>query len=375
MAADWLFWAIAAAAAALCLGAVLAPLLRGAARGERRASHDMQVHRDQLREIDTDLARGVLSEAEAAATRIEVSRRLLAAAEAEAAERTATTAPRTLRRAAPLLFAALVLAGLGLYALLGAPGLPDQPLAARQARETDDATLVARLQKALETRPDDLVGHRLLAQSLAGLDRWPEAAAAQAQVLAILGDQATASDLVDLAEAQIIAAGGFVHPEAAATLQRALTLDPQDPAGRYYAALADLQAGRADAAYRTWSTLVADGPPDAPWIAPARAGMAEAQRLASAPPGPSAADLAAAEDMPPAERQAMIQAMVDQLSDRLAREGGPPEDWARLVRSLGVLDRRGDAAAILAEARQAYANDGAAQEILDAAAHDAGIAQ
>ena len=101
MAADWLFWAIAAAAAALCLGAVLAPLLRGAARGERRASHDMQVHRDQLREIDTDLARGVLSEAEAAATRIEVSRRLLAAAEAEAAERAATTAPRTLRRAAP----------------------------------------------------------------------------------------------------------------------------------------------------------------------------------------------------------------------------------------------------------------------------------
>ena len=130
-------------------------------------------------------------------------------------------------------------------------------------------------------------------------------------MLAILGDQATASDLVDLAEAQIIAAGGFVHPEAAATLQRALTLDPKDPAGRYYAALTDLQAGRADAAYRTWSTLVADGPPDAPWIAPARAGMAEAQRLASAPPGPSAADLAAAEDMPPAERQAMIQGMVD----------------------------------------------------------------
>ena len=93
MAADWLFWAIAAAAAALCLGAVLAPLLRGAARGERRASHDMQVHRDQLREIDTDLARGVLSEAEAAATRIEVSRRLLAAAEAEAAEKASTTAP------------------------------------------------------------------------------------------------------------------------------------------------------------------------------------------------------------------------------------------------------------------------------------------
>jgi cytochrome c-type biogenesis protein CcmH len=68
------------------LALVLAPLLRGPDRLARRASHDMQVFRDQVREIDADLARGVLSAEEAAATRIEVSRRLLAAADAEAAE-------------------------------------------------------------------------------------------------------------------------------------------------------------------------------------------------------------------------------------------------------------------------------------------------
>ena len=87
MQGDWLFWGIAAALAARLPRPRASPRCCAApAAAERRASYDMQVHRDQLREIDADLARGVLSEAEAAATRLEVSRRLLAAADAEAAE-------------------------------------------------------------------------------------------------------------------------------------------------------------------------------------------------------------------------------------------------------------------------------------------------
>ena len=56
------------------------------------------------------------------------------------------------------------------------------------------------------------------------------------------------------------------------------------------------------------------------------------------------------------------------------REGGPPEDWAQLIRSLGVLGRRDEAAAILAEARTKHADDPAALAELDAAARDAGLA-
>ena len=70
----------------------------------------------------------------------------------------------------------------------------------------------------MKTRPDDLQGHRLLAQSLASLQRWPEARAAQERVLAILGDRAAARDFVDLAELRILAAGGYVSPEAEAAL-------------------------------------------------------------------------------------------------------------------------------------------------------------
>jgi cytochrome c-type biogenesis protein CcmH len=405
--ADWLFWTIAAGLALGSLALVFAPLLRGAAPAARRASYDMQVFRDQLREIESDRARGVLSEDEAAATRVEVSRRLLAAADAEAAEPAAAAGPRRVSRGAvPAVMSALLIAAAGLYAVLGAPGLPDDPLRARLAREAaaraarptqaeveamvaargleaapvapEDEALVAKLQQALESRPDDAQGHRLLARSLAALGRWSEARAAQERAVEIAGDQATAQDLVDLAELRILAAAGYVSPEAEAALARALALEPSNPVGRYYSGLTLLQGGRPDLAYRIWSALLAEGPPDAPWIAPIEAEIDEVARLAglpprAAPPGPGPADVDAAAGMPPEERQAMIEGMVQQLSDRLAAQGGPPEDWARLIRSLGVLGRRDEAAAILAEAREKHADDPAALAAIDAAARDAGL--
>jgi cytochrome c-type biogenesis protein CcmH len=69
-----------------------------------------------------------------------------------------------------------------------------------------------------------------------------------------------------------------------------------------------------------------------------------------------------------------ITAMVDGLAARLAAEGGPPEDWARLIRSLGVLGRQDEAQAILAEARQRHAGDAPGLAAIEAAARDAGLA-
>jgi cytochrome c-type biogenesis protein CcmH len=293
-------------------------------------------------------------------------------------------------------------AAVGLYAGLGAPGLRDQPLAARQAREAaaraerpgqaaaeamvaanapapplagEEAELVARLEQVLKERPQDIEGHRLLARSLASLGRWPEARAAQERVVELLGDRTTAADLVDLAEARILAAGGYVSPEAEAALARALALDPEDPVARYYSGLTLLQGGRPDLAHRVWSRLLAQAPPDAPWIEPLRAGVAEAARLAGLAPGPSAADVEAAGAMAAEDRQAMIEGMVSGLAERLASEGGPPQDWAQLIRSLGVLGRPDEAASVLAEAREAHAGDAAALAAIEAAARDAGLAR
>ena len=81
----------------------------------------------------------------------------------------------------------------------------------------------------------------------------------------------------------------------------------------------------------------------------------------------------AAEDMTPMERAEMIQGMVGQLADRLAVEGGPPEDWARLISTLGVLGDTARAEAISREALQVFAGNSAAISLIEEARARAGL--
>jgi cytochrome c-type biogenesis protein CcmH len=80
----------------------------------------------------------------------------------------------------------------------------------------------------------------------------------------------------------------------------------------------------------------------------------------------------AAEAMSADDRQAMIQGMVEGLATRLATEGGPPEDWARLIAALGVLGQTERARAILSEARTVFP-DAAMRAPIEAAAAQAGL--
>ena len=77
--ADWMFWA-AAGAMALGVLAVLVQAMRQAPAGVEDAGQaDLRIYRDQLTEIDRDVARGTLPQAEAVRLRTEVQRRLLEA--------------------------------------------------------------------------------------------------------------------------------------------------------------------------------------------------------------------------------------------------------------------------------------------------------
>jgi cytochrome c-type biogenesis protein CcmH len=73
------------------------------------------------------------------------------------------------------------------------------------------------------------------------------------------------------------------------------------------------------------------------------------------------------------ERMEMIQGMVSGLAERLATEGGPPSDWARLISAYGVLGRTDTAAAVYAEAQQVFGENQGALDIIDRAAERAGI--
>jgi len=91
--------------------------------------------------------------------------------------------------------------------------------------------------------------------------------------------------------------------------------------------------------------------------------------------GPNADDIANAQTMTEGDRQDMIRGMVSQLATRLADEGGPASEWARLISAYGVLGETGNAAAIWAEAQTVFAGADAELATLRAAAEAAGVAQ
>ncbi|WP_370541602.1 c-type cytochrome biogenesis protein CcmI [Actibacterium sp. 188UL27-1] len=403
-----MFWAIAGVMVAIVALAMIAAFVRGQHGNSGRVS-DIAVYKDQLAAVDRDLARDVVTEEEADRLRTEIKRRILDADRAGTQEVT-TTAPKT-----PSLIAAalsvVVLAGgsYGLYQRLGAPGYPDLPLAKRielaqiaRANRPDQAAaeaqqperppaeiseefsaLMTQLRNAVAERPNDLRGHELLVRNEAGLGNLTAAWQAQDRVIGIKGDNATAEDFVGLAELLIQAAGGYVSPEAEGALAQALGRDRSHPVGRFYTGLMHSQTGRPDLAFGFWEPLLRQSQATDPWVNPIRAQIEEAAFLAgieySLPPlsalrGPTDDDIAAAEDLSPAQRMEMIRGMVGGLSDRLSTDGGPPEDWARLIRSLGILGEQGRAAAIWQEAQKVFPDPVTRLPILQAA-RDAGVAQ
>lgn len=410
------FWLAAGLMAALTAAALAGAMLRAARRATRAApaagAEDLRIYRDQLAEVERDLARGTLPEAEAARLRTEIARRLL-----EADRKTQAAAPARFLNPRVLLagVAAVLLAtaaALILYDRLGVPGYPDVPLAVRlaeadrrmaerpsqaegeaaapalPAREPDAefAALMDQLRAAVDpATATDLRGLDLLARNEFALGNVAAAIAAQQRLIAVKADAVTADDHAMLADMLVAAAGGYVSPEAEAAIVAALQLDPRHGLATYYAGLLFAQNGRFDRAFALWRPLLEDGPQDAPWVPALRADITEiAFRAgvsytppptagAAALPGPTAADIAAAEDQSPEDRQAMIEGMVAQLGDRLATEGGPAAEWARLIRALGVLGRTEEARAILAEAQTRFAGQSADLAELDAAAADAGI--
>lgn len=401
---DWTFWT-AAAVMALAVLAVLVQAMRQAPEAvEPAGSADLRIYRDQLAEIERDVARGTLPQAEAARLRTEVSRRLL---EADRLAQTAGAAPSGRRHGLALGLLVLSLAGaVWLYDRLGAPGYPDLPLQARLAVADQTyanrpsqaeaeaaapvrtpvpldpayAALMEQLRTAVTQRPDDLRGLELLARNEASLGNFIAAKQAQIGVIAAKGADVTAQDQAALAEIAFLAAGGVVTAEVEQSLVAALQADPRNGTARYYSGLMFAQIGRPDRTFALWQPLLAEGPPDAPWTLPIRAQIEAVAQAAgirfTLPPegrGPDAGDIAAAGEMTEDERQAMIGGMVAQLSDRLARDGGPIEDWNRLIRSLVVLERRDDAQAIYDEAKLVFEGLAAELSFLRLAAVETGL--
>ncbi|HHH89502.1 MAG TPA: c-type cytochrome biogenesis protein CcmI [Aliiroseovarius sp.] len=395
------FWLIAGGVTFLVVALIAAGLLRGQAAGAGADADgsDIQIYRDQLTEVERDLARGTLSPEEAERARTEISRRLLAADKAMQNEAGARKAPAGATWAAIAAVAAILVGGTAaVYFDLGAnrPGTglyPDMGLAKRiqmadelranrpsQAEfeadlpawagpppgtAPDYLNLIDKLRKAVEEHPGDLQGNQLLALHEARLGNYVAAHKAMQRVLEAKGAEATADDYSQYADLLVMAANGYVSPEAEAALKEALGRNPRDPVARYYTGLMFAQTGRPDRAFRLWRDLLEESRPDAPWAEPIRTQIGQLAAEAGVnytPPaagtrGPTGDQIASAQSMSPEERQAMIEGMVAQLSERLAGEGGTAQEWSQLIGALAVLGRTDQAQATWRAAEQAFADN------------------
>lgn len=415
----WSFWLPAALITAIVAGLVVLGFWRGMRLREAAPSEagrldekrEMQIYAQQLREIERDLARGVVAPDEAGRMRTEISRRLL---EADRTSRPGIVAAPVPARWLGLGLVVLAVAVAGfVYWREGAPMYPDQPLAQRhdeaarmhadrpsqaalearwqasperaEPREADAefTALMTQLRAALVDRPLDLQGFRLLARNEANIGNHAASAAAQRRVIELMGDDAPVAEHVILAEQLILAAGGVVSPEAERVVEGILRRDPRNGPGRYYTGLMFAQTGRPDLTFRLWRTLLDESQPGAPWVAHIRGTIEELAAIAGVrytlPPleaqgarGPSDADMAAAMELSEEERAEMIGAMVEGLSARLGTQGGPAGDWARLISALGVLGEDARARAIWNEARTVFADQPDQMRVIDNAARGAG---
>lgn len=337
----------------LAMAILLVPLLLRRRADASRDSYNLAVYRDQLGEIERDLARGLLSPEQAAAARAEIGRRILALAPASASSVSSSQASFALAGLAVVL---LPFAAWLLYARLGAPALPDQPFAERTAaaakaaaaaEHLDLGEAIAKISAHLKDHPEDLTGWLLLARTEMGVGRYDNAVEAYRHAADLSGHRA---DIMgDWGEAQVLAANGTVTPEAREAFEAALADKESAPRSRYYLALAKMQQGDAKGTLQDWVDLAADAPADAEWLPLVRQRIIEAAAKLGVDPStlktssgmPSQAAVTAAAqataNVSPEDRRAMIEGMVGKLAARLEQQPNDVEGWVRLGRSYMVL--------------------------------------
>jgi cytochrome c-type biogenesis protein CcmH len=355
----WLIFALMTLAA---IAAVWWPLARR--QKSVRSGSDIAVYRDQLEEIGRDEAASRIGNVEAEAARIEVSRRLIAAAETAKAASTAAAPASPGRYRWATLAAAIVLLPLGAgitYLSLGSPNLVPVSMnaAGQEPLPGGIENTVAEVETYLENNPKNGRGWELLAPVYLRLGRFNDAVRARRNALEIFGPDA--ARLGDLGEAIIMASNGVVTPEAKSLFERANAAEPEDVMAQYYLGLSAKQEGRRDEAVQRWTALVSSAREGAEWLPLVKNALAKVDEkgpsVAAAPPPAAVA--------PPEHNGGAIEAMVERLAERLKNDGSDVPGWVQLVRSYRVLGKSDKVKIAIADAHAALANDQEALQRLD----------
>jgi cytochrome c-type biogenesis protein CcmH len=275
-----LFWLVGAVAAAAVIAWVLRPLLaRKKAAPPSRAAANVAIYRDQLRELDADLAAGTLAREDYERARAELEARALRDAgqpDAPAAG-PAPQAPPSGRRFAWALAAAVPLAAVALYVLVGNPGAIDREAQLHASRAQVEA-MVGRLEARLRENPDDVNGWKLLGRSYGVMGRYGEAAEAYAK--AAVRSPRDAQLLADLADVLAMARGQSLQGEPEQLALRALEIEPGNLKALALAGSAAFERKDYAAAAKHWERMLAYVEPNSEDARSIQQNVAEARSLA-----------------------------------------------------------------------------------------------
>ena len=391
---------------------------------------DIEVCRDQFAGSEKEAIAGLIDTNQPKSASTKIKRRLLAADRGRAP----TFARFSLGKrdfAAVAIGGVIALGSVGLYALNGGGDLPsasvkinslgqpgasavDALAAAMLAPGADHLEkspqasvgtvdeMVARLVERLNRSPNDPEGWRMLGWSYFNTDRFAQSAAAFAK--AIEFDPANADFRSSRGEALVRAADGLVTDEARAVFEQVLWLDAKDPRARFFIGLAKEQTGNKLAALDDWVAILNETDSSDTWVSDLvqrvtelgqetgvdvsarlrgreRAGHGDLlgmlQQQEQRPPiavpnkgDPSADDVREAEAMKPADRMAMIQAMLDRLASRLDQSPRDIEGWIKLMRSRQLLGQAEAAEQTLRLALEAFKDAPQEQERIYSAARE-----
>jgi len=288
------FWLLAALLAVAALAFVLPSLL---ARRERPAgatgeAANIAVYRDQVAELDADLAAGTLARDQYDEARRELERRLLD--DVRAAQAVAPAASGSQATAVVVGLAIPLVAAL-LYFGVGNPGAISPPAAHGDGQTItlqQIEGMVGRLAERMKENPDDVKGWTMLGRSYAVLDRHAEAAAAYAN--AVKRSPPDAQLLADYADALAMAQGRTLAGEPEKLIRQALTVDPKNVKALALAGTAAFQRKDFKGAIAHWQVILEVVPPDSDMAASVKDSIGDAQKMAGIVAEPAPAPKAAA---------------------------------------------------------------------------------
>lgn len=334
------FWVMVAGLVGLALLFILPTLLR-----PRQSTQDIDlnevnlaVFRQQMAELDRDLAAGNLDQASHAAARQDLERELLLDIEDHPAA-AAARAPSG-RWAALALAGLLPLLAVGLYLKIGQPRALDPPSQAsaqpgqapgQGMPSMDD--LVVKLAKRMEQDPNNLQGWLMLGRSYIAMERMPDAVLAYEKALGLAPKDVEV--LLGLAEALIRTQDSEIQGRPLELIQQAVALEPDHPNALWLMGSAEFQRERYAEAVALWTQLEPKLEPGGEEADMVRTAVQEArQRAGLAAPAATPAAAATAPTPATAQASAVTLEVEVSLAPELAAQAAPEDSLFVFARAL-----------------------------------------